>query len=106
VLLNIGNRIFSYPIIYLTEFEGTFLSVGNINNDEELDIIVGHTRSWRIRVYFNMGNGTFTNQTMFSIGFYPSDAKPVDINGDGKMEIIALGTNHDDVYIGNLWINC
>ncbi len=53
-----------------------------------------------------MGNGTFTNQMIFSIGFPTEDAKAVDINGDGKMEIIVIGDNHPVHYIGILSIYC
>jgi hypothetical protein len=53
-----------------------------------------------------MGNGEFINQTIFSISFTPNDAKPVDINGDGKMEIIVIGTALSNEYIGILWIYC
>jgi hypothetical protein len=41
---------------------------------------------------------------IFSISYYLIDAKAVDINGDGKMEIIVIGHISAFRYIGVLWI--
>ncbi len=96
-----GSGAFSFPFIYSTQLEVTFLSAGDVNKDKQLDIIVGHGPSRQISVHFE-----FINQTIFSISFTPNDAKQVDINGDGKMEIIVIGTALSNEYIGILWIYC
>jgi hypothetical protein len=93
LVTSIIDTFITYPVIHPTEFQGIFLSISDINNDKQLDIIVGHTNNNKISVHFNMGNGTFTNEMIFSTSSFPKDAKPVDINGDGKIEIIVIVTN-------------
>jgi hypothetical protein len=68
--------------------------------------MVGYINDSKISVHFNTGNGIFTNQTIFSIRFFPKFAKPIDINGDGKMEILIISYCSSAEYIGILSIHC
>jgi hypothetical protein len=80
--------------------------IDDINNDKTPDIIVGSASSHKISIYLNIGNGTFTNQTISSMTFFPTMAKAVDINGDGKMKMIIIGVRVDNSFIGTLSTYC
>ncbi|CAF3954818.1 unnamed protein product [Adineta steineri] len=92
---------FKYPV----ELDNTFLIKGDLNNDQQSDIILGHNSHQRIGLYFNVGNRTFINSTIYSTDFEPQNAQLVDINNDGHMEIILIGTDSIVSYIEILSIN-
>jgi hypothetical protein len=58
-----------------------------------------------VDVYLNIENGTFSSARPFS-KIVPLDTKPVDINGDGKMEIIILNKLYKYEWFNILWIYC
>jgi hypothetical protein len=56
-------------------------------------------------IHFNLGNGTFnSDNSSYPLMLMPSDAKPVDINGDGYMEIIILDRINQFQSFSILWI--
>lgn len=105
-MLNTGNGTFHGPIKYSLPYNDALLSISDFNNDKNLDVMVGYINTNKISVHFNTGDGVFTNQTIFSISFFPKFAKPIDINGDGKMEIIVISDRSSAEYIGILSIHC
>ncbi|CAF4188978.1 unnamed protein product [Adineta steineri] len=64
--------------------------VVDINGDTHPDIIVANSGGASIGIFFNVGDGTFTNWTTFSteIGSQPSSISVVDVNGDNKPDLI------------------
>jgi len=84
IFLNNGNRTYINQMTYSTEKNSTYKSLAY------------HT----IGVHFNNRNGIFTSPIIFLINFDQHDAKPIDINDDGKMEIIII----DDFF--NCCIDC
>ncbi|CAF4175866.1 unnamed protein product [Adineta steineri] len=92
VFLNSDHGQFSlrnqYQIPY--GFGVTWLQVVDVNSDTHPDTIVANSDGGSIGIFFNVGDGTFTNWTTFSteIGSQPSSISVVDVNGDNKPDLI------------------
>jgi hypothetical protein len=73
------------------------LAVVDVNNDNKPDIIVANQYGYNVGVLLNGGNGTFLSQTAYSTGSssHPQFVSVVDINGDGKPDII-VGSNGEN----------
>ena len=105
VLFNEGYNTFSTPAVYSTgDISRTFsVTAVDVNGDNKLDIIVANTGTNNVGVFLNAGNGTFSNQTIYSTG---SDSEPIavvgaDVDGDSKLDIIVVnsGTNNVGVFL-------
>jgi hypothetical protein len=81
------------------------VATGDLNNDGKPDVVVGREGPGPNYVRLGQGNGTFGNP----IG-YPSgaglhvetiDLGLADLNGDNKVDIVALETSSFVVYLGN-----
>ena len=72
----------------------TFAATGDVDGDGLEDILLGRDTSDGVVVHFGVGNGNFLPATGFDVDFantVPSRAYTVDIDHDGREEII-LGT--------------
>ncbi|CAF2243051.1 unnamed protein product, partial [Rotaria magnacalcarata] len=50
-----------------------------------------------VGVRLNIGTGTFAAQTTYSTGIGPVEAAAVDVNGDGKPDIIVANSNSNNI---------
>ena len=101
VLLNMGgNLLFTRQTIYSTGLNSGPQSVlmVDVNNDSRLDIIVANEGSNSVGVFLNIGNGSFTSQSIYSTGYgsHSYSVATADINSDNKPDIIVAnyGTNN------------
>jgi hypothetical protein len=91
VLLGYGNGNFSIVKLYSTgkNSGSSAVTVGDFDNDGNLDIAVANTNTDNIGVLFGHGNGTFKSQSTFSTGNYsaPYDVIVGDFNNDNQLDI-------------------
>ena len=104
-----------YSELYRNNGDGTFtkqegianhssgsVAFGDLDNDGWLDIIIAgypgnndaEARNQFLRIYKNEGNGTFTEKTSvlnWSHGNFDSESIVADMNGDGLLDIVAIG---------------
>ena len=101
VRLNTDNGMFPSQTSYSTGLNSGPISVApaDVNGDNKTDIIVANFDSATIGVLLNMGNGTFTSQTIYSTGNAsgPRSLVAADINGDHKLDIIVSNRLADNV---------
>ena len=101
VLLNIGNGAFRRQTTYSTGSNSQPSSVitVDVNGDNKIDIVVANSNGSNIGVFFNMGNGTLTNQTTYSTGDGSNSRSltTADMNGDNKPDIIVGNSGTDNV---------
>ena len=70
------------------------LDVGDFDNDGDLDIVVGNSKSPN-SVFFNMGKLGWKKKLIKNENFNTYDIRAFDINGDSFLDIIE--SNSDDL---------
>jgi hypothetical protein len=105
ILLGNGNGTFLNPSLYSVgaSSEPSSLSLGDFNNDNILDIVVGNFRSNSISILLGHGNGTFANYRSYSTGStYPVFIAVGDFNNDTKQDLVVANEkgNNVGIFIG------
>lgn len=88
ILYNTGNGTFYDKLLIETSSRVDDISVGYINEDDRLDIIIV-VRFENIMILYNMGNQQFINQT-YQFGRAPVRVKVIDVNNDKKLDLIII----------------
>jgi hypothetical protein len=103
VLLGYGNGSFAATI---TSTSGdvsppTAVAVGDINNDDRLDIVVAYYHANNVEVCLGYGNGSFSVTKTYSTGkgSAPIGVTVVDIDSDSHLDIIVPNFGTDSVGI-------
>ncbi|CAF4034571.1 unnamed protein product [Rotaria sp. Silwood2] len=102
IFLNYGNKTFASQRTFSTEDHSRPISVatGDFNNDTHLDIAVANYDSHNIGIFLGYGNGTFSNQTTFSIGASrPVSIAVGDLNNDHWLDIVVANNGTNDIAI-------
>jgi hypothetical protein len=106
IAFNTGNVTFYHPVQYPVLMAYHFISIGDVNNDGINDIILIHHEFSEISILVNMKNNQFINQKIFLMKASSKHLATVDINGDRKMEMIAISTTFDEQWIAILTMIC
>ncbi|CAF2802312.1 unnamed protein product, partial [Rotaria sp. Silwood2] len=97
VLLGHGNGNFTTAAIYSAGIGSmpSRIAVGDIDNDNHLDIVSANGESSSIGIFYGYGNGSFSSVTIYStvIGSYSCAIAIGDINDDGLLDIVVSITN-------------
>ena len=68
------------------------LAAGDFNGDGKLDLAAGADGGYSANDYLivliGKGDGTFTKRTVDALGFFPGRLEPVDLDGNGKVDIV------------------
>lgn len=86
-----GGVSFLPAVVYDTGgTEATFVAVGDFNGDGKPDLAVANSYfSNSIGILLGNGNGTFQQAVSYdSGGGFPATIIPVDLNGDGKLDLV------------------
>ncbi|CAF0913691.1 unnamed protein product [Adineta steineri] len=91
IFLGYGNGTFSSQTTYSTgdNSQPFSVTIGDFNNDQQLDIVVANSGTNNIGIFFGYFNGTFSSQTTYSTGngSMPYDVATGDFNNDGQLDI-------------------
>ena len=77
--------------------------ITDFNNDNHSDIVVANSGTKTIGVFLGFGNGSFTSETTYPIGYSPGIIACGDINNDTRMDLVVSNyENHTvDVFLGD-----
>jgi hypothetical protein len=100
---NTGGGTFSAKTIS-TEGAPSAITIGDVDGDCKPDVVIGEgvqDKGWRLTILLNDGQGTFKAGASYGVGIYAVGLKLVDVNGDGKTDIVVGNgtTSNVDVLI-------
>ncbi|CAF0779959.1 unnamed protein product [Adineta steineri] len=110
IFLGSGNGIFVKGNSYSTGSgsQPVSIAVGDVNNDNQLDIIVSNCDTNNVVVFIGEGDGTYLNQRSYSTGDNSCSTWVIlsDINNDNILDIVVAdnGTNMIGVFLGYSYI--
>ncbi|CAF4701818.1 unnamed protein product [Rotaria sp. Silwood1] len=103
VFLGYGDGNFANQKTYTTTLNSnpSSIAVGDLNNDNSLDIIVTHSGTGKIGIFLGYEDGTFTAQTTFSIS---SNSRPYhitigDFDKDNQLDVVVVDSENDQIHI-------
>lgn len=76
----------------------TLARVADLDGDGFMDVALGCT-SERLKVLFGLGDGTFTLGQEFTFPEDAADVALIDLNGNGRSEIVSLLTNASEIEV-------
>jgi uncharacterized protein (DUF2141 family) len=103
ILLGDGDGTFQSPVQDVPVFwSPTSIIVGDFNSDGKLDLAISDTRGGS-GIYLALGNGDGTFQTTQQVADSSglTLATTADLNGDGKLDLIAMSTAGISILLGN-----
>lgn len=78
-----------------TELNTQAVALGDLNDDDFIDIVAVNTNSNSLTIFFGEGALSFGNRTTVPIGASPSDIALVDLDGDGALDVITADSFAD-----------
>ena len=96
-----GNGTFQGPQTVGSGTNPRSLSLADVNGDGRLDILTANFGSTanNASVLLGNGNGTFQGAANFATGTNPRSAVLGDVNGDGRLDIVAANYNSDNASV-------
>ena len=102
--LNNGNGVFTEVPINITPTSSGDAIFGDIDNDNDLDLVISGVDSLFIphtEVYTNDGSGGFTLKSTLRSSI-SGDMKFADVDGDGDLDLFVSGSGyHSDLYLND-----
>ncbi len=103
VMTYTGTRNFNAGVDYSLSFTPNKIKSGLINNDAFPDLVISSANSGSIAVCLGSSTGTFAPAVNYTVAFgsTPTDLEVVDLNGDGKGEIVIVTAAQRHIYSNN-----
>ncbi|CAM2707178.1 unnamed protein product [Rotaria socialis] len=104
IFLGIGDGTFTKQYTYSTSLNSNPSSIitGDLDNDNHLDLLVTNSGTGSIGIFLGNGNGTFSQQTTFSINseFRPTYIQFGNFDQDTQIDVVVVvDPINDEIYI-------
>jgi hypothetical protein len=89
LLLGNGDGTFQTAIGFIdsTQNSASSITIGDLNGDGKLDVILSDRNSLAVSVFLGTGTGVFGTPMDFNVGATPIAAAVGDFNADGKLDL-------------------
>jgi hypothetical protein len=84
-----NNYLFNDPLLYDTDYGSIESAAEDVNGDGHPDLIVLNYYGSNVSILFNNGDGTFQNQSIYSVMSHPQSLTVADFNNDSFLDIVA-----------------
>jgi hypothetical protein len=84
-----NNYLFNDPLLYDTDYGSIESAAEDVNGDGHPDLIVLNYNGSNVSILFNNGDGTFQNQSIYSVMSHPQALTVADFNNDSFLDIVA-----------------
>ena len=103
IFFGYGNGTFANQITYATTLYSnpSSISLNDLNNDNQLDIVVANSGTGNIGVFLGYANGTFSPQVTYPIvkNSHPRYITIGDLNNDYELDIIVVDSANDQIHV-------
>lgn len=97
-VLGNGDGTFQPAVLTGLSDEPAFLLAGEMNGDGKTELVTGTSEMCTVWTY--QGNGTFSGQSFqWSESYYPYGAVLMDVNGDGKLDLVMQDFEEDASHV-------
>jgi hypothetical protein len=101
VLYGYGNGTFGNLQIYTTGIGSnpTSVKVGDLNNNNQLDLVVTDETSNNVGIFFGYGDGTFASMSIVPMGLSSSTYGVAidDLNNDNRLDFVIADNGHNNI---------
>ena len=101
VLLGKGDGTFAAPALYTTGVDPSAAAVGDLNGDGIPDLVVANRLGGSVTLFLGKGGGALerANSDGVQVNGNPTEVKLLDINADGKLDLILTSQITDNLSI-------
>ena len=75
------------------------LSTGDLDGDDDIDLILTDSSANTVEVLINSGDATFPTSTLFRVGVTPCSTAVGDLNADGALDLAVASNVSDTVSV-------
>ena len=102
ILLGNGDGTFRPAVSIAAGKNPTFVSVGDFNGDNRLDLVVVNAdNGGNVGILLGNGDGTFQSTVDYATGNGPSTVAVADFNGDHKPDLVVSNSTTLSLFLGN-----
>ncbi|CAF1291093.1 unnamed protein product [Adineta ricciae] len=98
-----GNGTFQPQVVYATGELPISVSVGDLNEDTNIDIVVTNYNMNFVSIFLGYSNGSFDDGLRLYTDWWPTSATISDFNNDGQLDIAVVneGNRTLNVFLNN-----
>jgi hypothetical protein len=103
VLIGNGDGTFRTHVDYAVGTSPISVATGDFNRDKKTDLAVANSQNGSggtVSVLLGNGDGTFQTHVDYATGADPAAVISVDLNGDGKLDLVLAGRDSLSVLLG------
>jgi len=94
---------FGTPVRVTVARDPVFLLAADVDDDDDLDLLVGNLAAVELAVLTNDGNGQFEQTASYPVGASPHSVTQADLDGDGDLDLATANERAVADHISILW---